>query len=460
MRIVLILLIFLLAACGRNVSPAATQTPIETKTATVTSLTTNTPTKKPTLTRETKAVTPIPSATANLAITQSASPTPTKVTWSYSGLGPIAYIQGYEYEIRMTNSGSSGDQVLYSLPAGNYDIDLTAGLSWSPDGSRLAYATTIWADIYLIFIDDSRVRNITNTGDKFETDPAWSPNGDKIAFSANRSEDKFNIHLMSPDGTNIEQLTNCPIYCSQPTWSPDGTTIAFVSEQNASSYDIFTIKADGSGQKQITHGGANLYPAWSPDGQYIAFARSLDVNETAYLYLVKTDGTGLTALTGDPDNIRRLSWSPDSRYIVYENFPTVGPIAALWIIDVQSKQSKPLTTSSGFYAPAWQAGTGISQEDIIQHPDCSSGWTRLVAGGQVRVMGAPTDPPNRVRSEPVKANNTIGQVYPGAILRLLEGPVCADGLIFWKVSNATIPSGVGWTAEGDGKEYWLEPYNP
>jgi hypothetical protein len=43
---------------------------------------------------------------------------------------------------------------------------------------------------------------------------------------------------------------------------------------------------------------------------------------------------------------------------------------------------------------------------------------------------------------------------------VLEGPICADGLIFWKVENELIPGGAGWTAEGNGKEYWLEPYTP
>jgi hypothetical protein len=45
-------------------------------------------------------------------------------------------------------------------------------------------------------------------------------------------------------------------------------------------------------------------------------------------------------------------------------------------------------------------------------------------------------------------------------MKVIEGPVCADGLIFWKVENNSIPDGTGWTAEGDGAEYWLEPYVP
>lgn len=90
--------------------------------------------------------------------------------------------------------------------------------------------------------------------------------------------------------------------------------------------------------------------------------------------------------------------------------------------------------------------------------DCTNGWTRLRINVYARVAGAENDPPNRVRLEPVKSDNTIAQIYPGTIVKVIEGPVCADGLVFWKVENATIPNGSGWTAEGDNNGYWLEPY--
>jgi hypothetical protein len=68
--------------------------------------------------------------------------------------------------------------------------------------------------------------------------------------------------------------------------------------------------------------------------------------------------------------------------------------------------------------------------------------------------------PNRVRSEPKTGDNIIGMLPPGTIVAVLEGPVCADGLVFWKVHSAIVPGGTGWTAEGNGTEYWLEPYGP
>lgn len=92
-------------------------------------------------------------------------------------------------------------------------------------------------------------------------------------------------------------------------------------------------------------------------------------------------------------------------------------------------------------------------------PHCATGWSRLVWGGDAIVTAG--DLPNRVRSSPdTDPDNIIATLYPAEIVHIGGGPWCNDGLVFWKVESESIPGGVGWTAEGDGVEYWLEPYNP
>ena len=101
-----------------------------------------------------------------------------------------------------------------------------------------------------------------------------------------------------------------------------------------------------------------------------------------------------------------------------------------------------------------QVATVVGQ--ALERPDCTSGWTRLQAGSYAKVSEAQPSP-NRVREEPDTSAKIIERINPGAIVRVVEGPVCEDGLVFWKVESALIAGGVGWTAEGDGKEYYLEP---
>lgn len=87
-------------------------------------------------------------------------------------------------------------------------------------------------------------------------------------------------------------------------------------------------------------------------------------------------------------------------------------------------------------------------------PACGVGWTRLGPNSRASVL--PGDP-NRVRKEPCKGDNVIGKLYAGTVVNIVEGPVCADGLVFWRIESAAIHGGVGWTAEGDGNVYWLAP---
>lgn len=56
----------------------------------------------------------------------------------------------------------------------------------------------------------------------------------------------------------------------------------------------------------------------------------------------------------------------------------------------------------------------------------------------------------------------LSQIYPGTIVKVTGGPVCADGLVFWQVEHESIPGGAGWTAEGEtkGESFYLEPYKP
>jgi len=88
---------------------------------------------------------------------------------------------------------------------------------------------------------------------------------------------------------------------------------------------------------------------------------------------------------------------------------------------------------------------------------CAGSFTQLLPGTFAQVK-TDNNTPNRVRSEPKKGDNTIAQLYPGTSFELLEGPVCADGLVFWKIHNSAIPGEERWTVEGDGIKYYLVPF--
>ena len=103
---------------------------------------------------------------------------------------------------------------------------------------------------------------------------------------------------------------------------------------------------------------------------------------------------------------------------------------------------------------------GDNQGSLVVHlglNTCGAGWSRLSIGTYAVVTDESSDP-NRVRSAPDTSAEIIYQLYPGSIVRVSEGPVCDNSLIFWKVENEFIPGDTGWTAEGNGNNYYMEPY--
>jgi hypothetical protein len=126
-------------------------------------------------------------------------------------------------------------------------------------------------DIYTFNADGSDVVDITP--DLLpDRDPAWSPDGTKIAFGTVRSGD-FEVFGMNDDGTGLTNISNSPGTADRdPSWSPDGTKLAFEST-NGFSTEVWRMNSDGSSKEQLTNSSPALSPAWSPDGTQIAFAQ-------------------------------------------------------------------------------------------------------------------------------------------------------------------------------------------
>ena len=129
------------------------------------------------------------------------------------------------------------------------------------------------------------------------TDPAWSPDGTKIAFESRLGGSTLDICVMNADGSNQTKLTNSAAEDFQPAWSPDGSKIAFESFQpETKNGDIWVMNADGSNQINLTNSRAQEGgPAWSPDGSKIAFNWNPGYHDD--IWVMKADGSNKTKLT-------------------------------------------------------------------------------------------------------------------------------------------------------------------
>ncbi len=140
--------------------------------------------------------------------------------------------------------------------------------AWSPDGERLAFSSNRDGDyeIYVLHLETGDLRQITDD-DGSDSHPAWSPDGRRIAFSSNRAG-QSDIFLIDTDGGAPVQLTNSPFGAYDPNWSPDGRRIAYVAASEAAPYgnlDIYVINADGTDIRRLTTNPlGDVDPAWSP----------------------------------------------------------------------------------------------------------------------------------------------------------------------------------------------------
>jgi Tol biopolymer transport system component len=116
--------------------------------------------------------------------------------------------------------------------------------------------------------------------------PIWSPDSLKIAFCSNISGN-WDIWLISPDGSELTQLTTEKSDEVTPNWSPDGKKIVFASNRSGN-FDIWTMNVDTSELTQLTYNKKNdAGPAWSPDGKYIYFQSNRSGNWDIWRIIVE-----------------------------------------------------------------------------------------------------------------------------------------------------------------------------
>lgn len=169
-------------------------------------------------------------------------------------------------------------------------------------------------------------------------DPEASPDGKRIAFTRGAYTDPgwstydVGVYVMNADGTGLEEVAADPASDREPAWSPDGEEIAFVSDRDApvdanhaDSYDVYVANADGAGEaRRITDRRGNESGlAWSPDSSKLLYVSAADTpnfpnpERDEEIHAMNPDGSGATRLTNNSAPDSAPDWAPDGNKIAF-----------------------------------------------------------------------------------------------------------------------------------------------
>lgn len=278
-------------------------------------------------------------------------------------------------EATLAGKGIAATRILFTLSDAIWSIDSDGAnlvrvsrgtgraisATWSRDGARIAYTELRdYAGVIQLQTMMSGARQLVpgTTAAGNSLTPAFSPDGTEMTYARS-----------TEDGTDLWSADIARMCCVRrlttggrvainmnPAYSPDGSKVAFVSDR-AGRPQIYVMDADGANQTFLVPlAGQNESqgPDWSPDGQRIAFHRGVVGGNQIHVYELAS--RRVTAYTSQGRN-EDPSWAPDGQHLVYVSYR--GGRQQLWVIDLETGNTRQLTNvSGGARLPAWSPPLG------------------------------------------------------------------------------------------------------
>jgi Tol biopolymer transport system component len=278
-------------------------------------------------------------------------------------------------------STRDGHQQIYTLKADGSDQRRVTehtlndtDPSWSPDGRRIAFTRfqprqgafptqfPTQTDIWITEADATGAWPLTETESTWESHPAWSPDG-RIAYVAweldpeNPDSNRHAVVVAESDGSDATTIHTRGFPIRQLAWSRDGSRLAFFSNAK-----IWMMNANGGELKQFLSGFEGDFwiekgPSWSPDDDRLAF----DAHQGALVpHAIYVTSPGPSApvqrLTSNNTGEEEPAWSPDGSRLAFTTSRTGQRQIA--VMDANGGNQTVITSSGSNFSPDWQPTPG------------------------------------------------------------------------------------------------------
>jgi len=226
--------------------------------------------------------------------------------------------------------------------------------AFSPDGQKIAYDMIrigTNGDVWVMDADGKNPTQLT-TDPAVHNWPTWFPEGDRIAYSS-INQGKRTMRAINLQTGQDQLLFELDQNMELPRLSPDGKQFAFNSNKSGT-INVWTIPVEGGRTRQLTFDQELMgYPSWSPDGHFIAF--EMKRGDDTHVGIIPSSGGEPVQLTFDHGQSWVYSWSPDGERIAFAG--QRNGVWNVWWVSVKDKTQKQVTnyTKPNAYTrfPAW-----------------------------------------------------------------------------------------------------------